>query len=101
GTPMMIAAFLTGACTASFYGWLPLYLPELFVSSVRASGQGFGFNFGRVLAAVGALQMTNLFASSTTMFGDGLNTGLWHINVGWPVLCFLLSHIYLVGIAII
>jgi MFS family permease len=101
GAPMMIAAFLTGACTASFYGWLPLYLPELFVTSVRASGQGFGFNFGRVLAAVGALQMTNLFASSTTWFGDGLNIGGLHINAGWPLLCCLLSLIYLVGIAII
>lgn len=101
GMPMMFAAFLTGACTAAFYGWLPLYLPELFVTSVRASGQGFGFNFGRVLAAVGALQMTNLFASSTTWFGDGLNIGGLHINAGWPVLCCLLSLIYLVGIAII
>jgi MFS transporter, SHS family, sialic acid transporter len=101
GMPMMIAAFLAGACTASFYGWLPLYLPELFVTSVRASGQGFGFNFGRVLAAVGALQMTNLFASSKTWFGDGLNLGGFHINAGWPVLCCLLSLIYLVGMGII
>jgi MFS family permease len=101
GMPMMFAAFLAGACTASFYGWLPLYLPELFVTSVRASGQGFGFNFGRVLAAVGVLQMTNLFASSTTWFGDGLNIGGFHINAGWPVLCCLLSLIYLVGMGII
>jgi MFS family permease len=101
GVPMMIAAFLTGACTAAFYGWLPLYLPELFVTSVRASGQGFGFNFGRVLAAVGALQMTNLFSSSTTTFGNGLDIGSLHIAAGWPVLCCLLSLIYLVGMAII
>lgn len=98
---MMFAAFLTGACTAAFYGWLPLYLPELFVTSVRASGQGFGFNFGRVLAAVGALQMTNLFASSTTLFGDGLDIGPLHIAAGWPTLCCLLSLIYIVGMGII
>ena len=42
---------------ASFYGWLPLYLPELFPTRVRATGQGFGFNFGRILAAVGVLQV--------------------------------------------
>lgn len=101
GAPMMFAAFVAGACTASFYGWLPLFLPELFVTSVRASGQGFGFNFGRVLAAVGVLQMTNLFASSKTLFGDGLNIGSFHINAGWPVLCCLLSLIYLVGMGII
>lgn len=101
GVPMMFAAFLTGACTAAFYGWLPLYLPELFTTSVRASGQGFGFNFGRVLAAVGALQMTNLFSSSATAFGNGLDIGPLHINAGWPVLCCLLSLIYIVGMAII
>lgn len=54
--------FLTGACTASFYGWLPLYLPELFPTRVRATGQGLAFNFGRVLAAVGAWQMPALMA---------------------------------------
>ena len=46
--------------TASFYGWLPLYLPELFPTRIRATGQGFAFNFGRVLAAVGALQSGQL-----------------------------------------
>jgi MFS family permease len=49
------SVFLTGALTASFYGWLPLYLPELFPTRVRATGQGFGFNIGRIIAAVGAL----------------------------------------------
>jgi MFS family permease len=52
--------FLSGAITASFYGWLPLYLPELFKTSIRATGQGFGFNFGRVIAAIGVLQLVNL-----------------------------------------
>jgi SHS family sialic acid transporter-like MFS transporter len=52
--------FLSGAITASFYGWLPLYLPELFPTSIRATGQGFGFNFGRVIAAIGVLQMVHL-----------------------------------------
>jgi MFS transporter, SHS family, sialic acid transporter len=46
---------LAGALTAGFYGWLPLYLPELFPTRIRATGQGFAFNFGRVLAAAGTL----------------------------------------------
>ncbi len=50
--------FLVGACSASFYGWLPLYLPELFPTRVRAAGQGFAFNFGRAIAAVGVLLNT-------------------------------------------
>ena len=40
---------------AAFLGWLPLYLPELFPTRVRATGQGVSFNSGRVLAAAGAL----------------------------------------------
>ncbi len=51
---------LTGFFTASFYGWLPLYLPELFPTRVRATGQGFGYNFGRIIAAAGALFMSHL-----------------------------------------
>lgn len=58
----LFLVFLTGAITASFYGWLPLYLPELFRTRVRATGQGFGFNFGRVIAAIGVLQLGNLKA---------------------------------------
>jgi MFS family permease len=53
---------LTGACTASFYGWLPQYLPELFPTRVRATGQGLAFNFGRILAALGAWQMGALLS---------------------------------------
>jgi MFS family permease len=55
---LMIGA--VGACTASFYGWLPLYLPELFPTRVRATGQGLSFNFGRVLAAAGAIVQGDL-----------------------------------------
>lgn len=53
----LAAVCLVGICTASFYGWLPQYLPELFPTRVRATGQGLAFNFGRILAAAGAWQM--------------------------------------------
>jgi MFS family permease len=56
----LIVTGLVGMTTASFYGWLPLYLPELFPTRARATGQGLAFNAGRILAAVGALQMSNL-----------------------------------------
>lgn len=61
------AAFLltvgvVGFFTAAFYGWLPQYLPELFPTRVRATGQGVAFNSGRVLAALGAWQMGSLMA---------------------------------------
>jgi SHS family sialic acid transporter-like MFS transporter len=86
GTTFLFSAFLAGGCTASFYGWLPLYLPELFRTGVRATGQGFSFNFGRILAAVGVLQTGNLMG----LFGGS-----------YPVACSLMSLIYLVGLGII
>ncbi len=63
---------LTGCVTASFYGWLPLYLPELFPTRVRATGQGFAYNFGRVLAALGTLitgQLLNSFSEDYARTG--------------------------------
>jgi MFS family permease len=47
--------FLVGGITAALYGWLPLYLPELFPTRVRATAQGIAFNFGRILAGAGAI----------------------------------------------
>ncbi len=52
-----IFVLLAGVFTGAFYGWLPLYLPELFPTRVRATAQGLSFNLGRVLAGFGALQM--------------------------------------------
>lgn len=87
GPMFLVSVFVAGGCTASFYGWLPLYLPELFRTSVRATGQGFSFNFGRILAAVGSLQtgylMTNVFEGS------------------YPKACSVTSMIYVVGMVVI
>ena len=53
---------VVGAFTAAFYGWLPQYLPELFPTRVRATGQGVAFNTGRILAAIGAWNMGAVMA---------------------------------------
>lgn len=50
-----VAVFAVGASTAAFYGWFPLFLPELFPTRARATGQGICYNTGRVFAAVGAV----------------------------------------------
>jgi MFS family permease len=63
GPAFLVMTFLVGSLTAAFYGWLPLYLPELFPTRVRATGQGLSYNAGRILAAVGALQMGALMQS--------------------------------------
>jgi len=82
----LFCIFLAGGMTASFYGWFPLYLPELFPTAVRATGQGFAFNFGRILAAIGGLQTAALMA----LF-DG----------SFPKAGSVLTLFYLVGLAII
>lgn len=82
---MLFAAFVAGTCSASFYGWLPLYLPELFATSVRATGQGFGFNFGRILAAIGSFQLLVLVEKL-----QGLANA-----------CSVLSLVYVVGMVLI
>ncbi|HZO84834.1 MAG TPA: MFS transporter, partial [Verrucomicrobiae bacterium] len=55
-----LLTFLLGFAGVTYFGWLPLYLPELFPTRVRATGQGLSFNSGRILAAAGALSMGQL-----------------------------------------
>ena len=78
-------------------GWLPLYLPELFRTSVRATGQGFGFNFGRILAAIGALQTGALMG----LFKDGATLMGYHFTGGYPLACSTMSMVYLIGMGLI
>jgi SHS family sialic acid transporter-like MFS transporter len=78
--------FLAGGITAAFYGFFPLYLPELFPTVVRATGQGFAYNFGRILAAVGGLQTATLMG----FFGGS-----------FPMAGSVLTVFYLVGLVII
>lgn len=60
GAEFLAASFLVSAATASFYGWFPMYFPELFPTRVRATGQGLCYNFGRIFAAGGALVQGHL-----------------------------------------
>ncbi len=62
GAAFLLGAFVVGGTTAAFYGWLPLYLPELFPTRARATGQGVSYNAGRLLAAAGALTQGGLVA---------------------------------------
>jgi len=82
---ILVAGFV-GLVTAAFYGWLPLYLPELFPTRVRATGQGLSFNFGRILAAAGALttgQLMLIFDNS------------------YPRACSTITLVYVVGMVLI
>lgn len=47
--------FVQGFFCTLYFGWLPLYLPELFPTRVRTTGTGICFNWGRVATAFGVL----------------------------------------------
>ena len=86
GWPFFLMVFVVGGLTAAFYGWLPLYLPELFPTRIRATGQGFAFNSGRVLAAAG------------TLGAGGL---LNYFNEDYARMCAVISLVYIIGIVVI
>lgn len=89
----LISAVLIGGISASFYGFFPLYFPELFPTSVRATGQGFCFNFGRLVAAIGSLQLGNLVAHF-----NGANTPAYLSSAN--AYCALCS-VYILGLIVI
>jgi MFS family permease len=86
GPGFLFMAALVNGVTAGFYGWLPLYLPELFPTRVRATGSGFTFNIGRVIAAAGTIASGGLI----TLFNGNYAT------MG-SVMCF----IYVLGVLVI
>lgn len=51
-----------GFVATLFFGWLPLYLPELFPTRVRATGSGISYNVGRFATAVGVFMAGTLMA---------------------------------------
>jgi SHS family sialic acid transporter-like MFS transporter len=83
----LLWVFVAGWFVGAFYGWIPLYFPELFPTAVRAIGQGFGYNFGRILAAVGTVQTGVLVQ---TVFQNRIETA-----------CGVMACIYFLGMIVI
>lgn len=80
------AVFLFGLVGVTYFGWLPLFLPELFPTHVRATGGGVSFNTGRIVAGFVVLSTGSLIA----LFGGSYALiGLWS------------GLIYVVGMALI
>ena len=66
--------FLLGLFGVTYFGWLPLFLPELFPTHVRSTGTGISLNTGRVIAACVVL----LTAFRMELFeGDYAQVGMW------------------------
>jgi hypothetical protein len=69
-----VFAFLLGFVGITYFGWLPLFLPELFPTRVRSTGSGISFNSGRVVAAVVVLSAGFLLDE---FGGDYARVGFW------------------------
>jgi MFS transporter, SHS family, sialic acid transporter len=55
--------FAQGFVATLYFGWLALYLPELFPTRVRATGSGLAYNSGRFATAFGVLAAGFLFTA--------------------------------------
>lgn len=78
--------FAQGFVATLFFGWLALFLPELFPTRVRATGSGLAYNSGRFATAAGVLLAGLLF---TTLGGD------------YPRVGTLCASIYALGIVVV
>jgi MFS transporter, SHS family, sialic acid transporter len=78
-------AALAGVPITAFFGWLPLYLPELYPTRLRATGEGFCFNVGRIVSAAG------VFGTSALVKAFG----------GIPFAAATMSLIYILGLPLI
>lgn len=66
-----------GFVATLFFGWLALYLPELFPTRVRATGSGIAYNTGRFATAVGVFFAGALFTALGGSYSKvGAVTGL-------------------------
>jgi MFS family permease len=59
---------LLGFFNNGIFGGFPIYLPELYPTRIRATGAGFCFNAGRVLAAAGPF-LTGILVAVLGSFG--------------------------------
>jgi MFS family permease len=69
---LLLAACVNGFFTLGQYSWMPVWLPELFPTRVRATGMAFAFNTPRFIACIGPLVAGALIAN----FGGFGNTAV-------------------------
>ena len=81
-TTFLVMNAVLGFFSGIFFGWLPLFLPELFVTRVRSAGAGVCFNFGRIITAITVFVTATLIA---------------HFNNDFQAIGRLTSLIYLLG----
>jgi len=80
--------FVVGFVGTVYFGWLPLYLPELFPTRVRATGSGVTFNFGRIATAVGVLGTGQLMTAFEGEYARVGQVTCLVYALGMLIICF-------------
>lgn len=75
--------FLLGIVGTVYFGWLPLFLPEMFPTRVRSTGSGVSFNSGRIVSAVVVFAASGLVVSDYAKIGSMTS---WVYAVGMLVI---------------
>ena len=86
GTVLLLLPVL-GFFTNGIFSGFPIYLPELFPTRIRATGSGFCFNIGRVLAAGGPF-LTGYLVTQLGSFAHAASTVALIYVAGLGVLLF-------------
>jgi MFS family permease len=82
-TLLLVLAFVSAIFANGQYTWMPVWLPELYPTRMRATALAFAFNAPRFLAFLGPLLAGTMIAK----FG------------GYGAAAMVLSSIYIIGIA--
>ena len=80
--------FVQGFFGTVYFGWMPLYFPELFPTRMRATGTGVAFNWGRIATAVGVFMGGWLMLSFQGDYAKVGQVTCLVYAVGLVVICF-------------
>jgi MFS family permease len=86
-TAVLLLLPALGFFTNGIFSGFPIYLPELFPTRIRATGAGFCFNAGRVLAAAGPF-LTGYLVSQLGSFARAASSIAFVYLAGTLVLLF-------------
>jgi len=93
-TTRLTMLFFVGAGVYGVFGTFPFYLPELFPTRLRATGAGFSYNIGRLIAAGGPL-FVGMISARAGGSSAVLNSTLLWVGV-IPLIAGLAARYYIV-----
>ena len=93
-TTRLALLFFVGAGVYGVFGTFPFYLPELFPARLRATGAGFSYNIGRLIAAGGPL-FVGMVSAKAGGSSAVLNSTLLWVGI-IPLIAGLAARSYIV-----